>query len=181
MQVVDVNAFHTQVAQAPVELVFEELRGHAMAALHDFVGFEDAGLDVLAVEIFVGVGGHRPVGREISAFRAENEFVARKALLRELLESGADAALAALEAVVHGCVDNVDAVLDGGHHRCGVTTVRLVIRLAEVGANAQRGQRQRVDLTKMTGGCQAPESIGISFGAFGGGLHVDSCEDRSFK
>src|SRR6266446_8849028 len=175
---VDVNGVHAEIAQAPVELVFEEARAHAMATLHDFIGLENSRLNVLAIEIFVGVRGHGTIGGEIAAFGAQDEFVAREAFLRKLLEGGADAALAALETIVDGRVDNVEAILDGGDYGGGVGAVGFVVGLAEVGADAQGRKRQPVGFTKVSGGCEAPESIGVPFGAFSGGVRIHSCETR---
>src|SRR5229473_320044 len=143
---VDVNGVHAEIAQAPVELVFEEARAHAMATLHDFIGLENSRLNVPAIDIFV--------------------------------EGGADAALAALETIVDGRVDNVEARLDGGDDGGGVGAVGFVVRLAEVGADAQGRKRQPVGFTKVSGGCAAPESIGVPFGAFSGGVRIHSCETR---
>ena len=68
-----------EIFEAAAELIFEKARRHAMAAADDVVGREDAGLDVFAIEVIVGIGGHGAVGSEVAALGAENEFFAPEA------------------------------------------------------------------------------------------------------
>src|ERR1700747_671529 len=121
-----------------------------MAALHDFVRLEDAGLNVFAVEIFVWIGGHRAVGREVAALAAQNELLSREPLLRKLRQRRTDATLAALETIIDGRIDHIDAALDRGHYRSGIAGGRVIIRLAKVGANAERGDLELLCFAKMT-------------------------------
>src|SRR5258706_308991 len=130
MQIVDVYRIHSEIAQTAAELIFQEARRHAVTALYDFLGLENARLDVLTVKIFVGFGRHRAVGREVAALRANNEFLARETFLRKLLESRADAPLAALETIIDSSIDDIDAVLDSRDDRSGVAAVSLVVGLA---------------------------------------------------
>src|SRR6267154_5119329 len=101
-----------------------------------FVRLENARLYIFAIEVFVGVGWHRTVRRQITPLGTQNEFVAREALLRKLRQRRADAALTTLKTIVDGRVDHIDAALDGRHHRSSVAGVNLVIRLAKISADA---------------------------------------------
>ena len=136
MQVVDVDAVELKIAQAAGELIFQKARRHAVAAGDEVFRRKDARLDVFAKKIFCRFGGHRAVGSEIAAFGADDEFFAGETLCGELLDGCADAAFAALEAVVDGGVDEVDAVFGGGDDCGGVARVDFWIGLAEVGADS---------------------------------------------
>jgi hypothetical protein len=81
VEVVDVDAINAEIVEAAADLVFEEARRHAVAAADDIVGREDSGLDVFAIEVVVGIGGHGTVGREVAALGAEDEFFSGVALL----------------------------------------------------------------------------------------------------
>ena len=109
VQVVDVDAFELEIAEAAGDLILEKSRRHAMAAGDDVFRGEDSGLKIFVEKIFVGILGHGTVGREVAAFGADDEFFSGKSFCGELLDGGADVALAALEAVVDGRVDKVDA------------------------------------------------------------------------
>ena len=74
-------------------------------------------------EIFIGVVRHVAVGRQKASLRAEDDFVAGKALGSELLQSGADGALAALEAIVDRRIDHIDAAFDRGDDRARIALV----------------------------------------------------------
>ena len=76
MQVIDVHAFDAQIFQAAAQLILQEFRRHAMTAGGKVLGGENSVLDVFAKEIFVGVGRHRAVGREVAAFGAQHDFFA---------------------------------------------------------------------------------------------------------
>src|SRR2546429_6004641 len=91
-----------------------------MAARGKIFRGEDPWLDVLAEEIFVGVGGHGAVGRQIAALGREHEFFPGKPFCRKLLERRADAAFAALKAIIDGAVEEVDSAFCGGDDRSGV-------------------------------------------------------------
>src|ERR1700676_2741723 len=109
-----------------------------MAALHDIVGLEDARLDVLSIKVFVGLGGHETVRRQISTFRTKNGFFARETFLHELLQCRPDAAFAALKTIIDRGIDDVDSAFDGRYDRGGIAAVGFVIRLAQISADAYR-------------------------------------------
>jgi hypothetical protein len=56
-----------------------------------------------------------------------------------MFDGGADATLAALEAVVDGAVDDVDAAFDGAGDAGGVGLIGFVAGRAEIGADADGG------------------------------------------
>src|SRR5277367_3882871 len=149
VQVVDVDALDAEIAQATLQLIFQESRRHAVAAAYKVVRAEYSGLDVFAIEIFRRIGRHCAIGSQIPALGAENKFFARDSLFGQILDGGADAALASLKAVVDGRIDNVDAALDRRRNRRGVALISLVVGLAEIGADSQRGKHQAVRFAKM--------------------------------
>src|SRR5207248_6261097 len=113
VQVIQVDTAHAKVAQAASELVFQKARSQAVAPGNDFLRRKDARLNVFVKKIFVGIGRHGAVGGQVTAFGANHEFVARDIFLGQQLDGCSDAALAALKSIVDGCVDYVDAALDG--------------------------------------------------------------------
>ena len=125
VEIVDVDAFELEIAEAARKLIFEEARSHAMAAGDEVFRRENAGLDVFVQKIFGGLGGHGAIGSEVAALGANHDFVAGKPFGGELFDGGGDAALAALEAVINGGVDEVDAGFDGGDDGGGVVRIDL--------------------------------------------------------
>src|SRR5208282_6892697 len=132
VQVVDVDALELEIAQAARHLIFEEARSHTVAAGDEVLWSEDAGLDVFVKKIFGGFLGHRAVGSQVAPFGADDEFFAGKTFCGELLDGCADAAFAALEAVIDGGVDEVNAGFSGGGDSGGVACIDLRIGLAEI-------------------------------------------------
>ncbi len=169
MEVVDVDAVDAEVFEAAAELIFEEARRHAVAAADDVVRSENARLDVLAIKIIVGVGGHGAVGRKVAALGADHEFFASVALLQQILDGGADAAFAALKAIVDGGVDDVDASFDGGGDAGGVGLIGFIAGRAEVGADADRREYEAMRFAEVAVGGAAGKTLGVSGGACGGG------------
>src|SRR6185437_14072107 len=85
---------------------------------------------------------------------------------RELLDGRPDVALAALETVIDGRVDEVDAVFGGGYDGRRVIRIGLCIWLAEVCADAERRHYQAVRFAKMAFGGASSEAIGVALRAF---------------
>src|SRR6266702_695897 len=112
-----------------------------MAATGDVLGAEDAGLNVFAEKIFVGVRGHVSVGSQMPALGTEHDFFATDALSCELLERRADAALAALKSVVDRGVDDICAAFHSCDRRHRVTCICLFVWLAEIRADPDRRKR----------------------------------------
>ena len=110
---------------------------------------ENAGLDIFAEEILIWIGRHRIVGRQVAAFGANDEFVALSSVGGKLLQGRANRALAALEAVVDGGIDKVDAVLHRGDDCRRVARISVLIGLAEVGADADRGDNKFAHFAEM--------------------------------
>ena len=80
VQVINVYALDAQIFQAAAELVFQKFRRHAMTSRRNILRAEDSRLNVFAEKIFIGVGGHRTVGRQVAALGAHHDFVAFEAL-----------------------------------------------------------------------------------------------------
>ena len=70
MQVIDIDALDAKILKAAPELVFQELRGHAVAARGDVFGAKDPPLNVLVEKILVGVSGHGAIGSKVAALGA---------------------------------------------------------------------------------------------------------------
>ena len=161
VEVVDVDAIDAEIVEAAADLIFEEARRYAVAAADDVVGSEDAGLDVFAIEVVVGIGRHCAVGREVAAFGAEDEFFAGESLLEQVFDGGADAALAALEAIVDGAVDDVDAAFDGAGDAGGVGLIGFVGGRAEIGADADGREDEALGFAEVAVGGAAGETLGV--------------------
>ena len=103
-----------------------------------------------------------PSGREIAALGANHDFVAGKAFCRELLDGGGDAAFASLEAVVDGCVDEIDAAFGGGDDRGGIACVYLRIGLTEISTDSERRHHEAMRFAEVAVGSAAGKSIGVA-------------------
>ena len=172
VEVVDVDAIDAEIVEAATDLIFEKARRYAVAAADDVVGIENAGLDVFAIEVVVGIGRHRAVGREVAALGAEDEFFAGVALFGEVFDGGADAAFAALEAIVDGAVDDVDAAFDGAGDAGGVGLIGFVAGRAEVGADADGGEDEALGFAEVAVGGAAGETLSVFCGTGGGGVRL---------
>src|SRR5690349_10879138 len=106
-----------------------------MTAGGEILRAENSLLNVFAKKIFVWIRGHGPIGCQMATFRAQHDFFARKPFRGKLLERGADAALAALKAVVDGAVDDVDAVFHGGNDSGGVSRISFLVGLSKIGSD----------------------------------------------
>src|SRR5215211_143551 len=82
----------------------------------------------------------------------------------------ADGALAALEAVVGRGVDDVGAQLDGARDGVGVSAVGLVVRAAEVRADADGGEPEVLLEAEMPLGGRLAEALAVRGGALGRGV-----------
>ena len=96
-----------------------------MTSSGDVLCRENAGLDIFAEEILIWIGRHRIVGCQVAAFSANDEFVALSSVGGKLLQGRSNRALAALEAVVDGGIDKVDAVLHRGDDCRRVARIRV--------------------------------------------------------
>ncbi len=106
-----------------------------MAAASDIFSRENSRLDVLVEEIFVRVGWHGAVGRQVTALGAQHDFLAFESFRGKLLDSSADTSLAALKPVVDGGVHHVDAAFYRYDGCRSVAFIRLCVRLAEIRAD----------------------------------------------
>ena len=109
-----------------------------MASGSDVFGGKNSALNVLVEKILIGIGGHFSVGSQIARFGAENKLIARIAFRFQLNKCRANAAFATLKPVIDRRVGDVDSVLDGRDDSSGVGSVSAFVRLAEIGADAQR-------------------------------------------
>src|SRR5581483_6982337 len=140
VDVVDVDGGDAEVRETPAELVLQVARRHHVGPADDVVGAHDAGPDVRVVEPRRRVRRYRAVEGDVAALRAEDEPLARQVpLALEREERPAEHALAALGAVVDRRVEEVAAEVRGPDDRLAVAAVRLVVLLAEVRAEADRG------------------------------------------
>ena len=112
-----------------------------MAAADDVRGACDAGREKSFFEIAPRVGGRRAVVGNKAAFGRHHDLVAVKTLRRKLFERRADGALASLQAVIDRAVDDVAAGLHGAHRGIVVKPVGFIVVVAEIGADADGGER----------------------------------------
>ncbi len=147
-------------------LFFEKTRRHAVAAGDEIFRREDAGLNVFAQKIFGCIFGHGAIGSEIAAFGANHDLFAGEFFCGEVLDGCADAAFAALEAIVDGRVDDVDAGFHGGDDSRGVTGVHFRIELPEIRADTERGQDEALGFAEVAVSGAAGEAVGVFFCGF---------------
>jgi hypothetical protein len=146
VQVVDVDLGDAEIAQAPPELILEIARRDGMPAGDEVFGFEDARLHVHVAHVLGGIDRNRPVEREVAALRAEDELIAaRHVLALERHQHLTDQPLAALGAVVDRGVEQVAAEMEGVDDRLAIACVGGVVLVAQVGAEADRRDRQAVE------------------------------------
>ena len=142
MQVIDVNRIHPEILETARELIFQVARRHRVAPRSNVLRVEHAFLNVLIEEILVGLRGHFAVGREIASFGADNDFVPRETAPGELGKRVPNAAFAALEAVVDRGIYEVDSAFHRGDYSFRVCGIGGRVGIAEVRADAERGNRE---------------------------------------
>src|SRR5436309_8320244 len=146
-----------------------------MTAGGDIFGTENSRLDVFAEKIFVGIGRHCSIWRQVAALGAHDDFVTIETFRGKLPDGRADTALAALKPVVNGGVDHVDAALDRRDGRCGIALIGFCVRLSEVGADSDRGEHHSLRFSKMTVGGAARKLLRVTYRSFfGGGFAHDA-------
>ncbi len=92
-------------------------------------------MNIFLEKILIGIGGHFAVGCEVAGFCAKNELIARVAFGFQLHQGSANAAFAALKAIIDRSVGDIDPGFDGAHDGCGVGGVGALVGLAEIGAD----------------------------------------------
>ena len=90
-------------------------------------------------------------------------------MLEEIFDGGADAALAALETIVDGAVDDVDASFDGGGDTGGVGLIGFVTRGAEISADADGGEYEALGFAEVAVGGATWETLSVFLCAGGCG------------
>ncbi len=136
MQVEDINAIDAKISHAARDLILQKARSDAVTSGGNVLGGKNSALNIFLKKILIGISRHFAVGREIAGFSAKHQLVARIAFSLELHQRRADAAFAALKAVIDRGIGNVDSILHGRHDRRGVRRVGALVGLAEIGANA---------------------------------------------
>ncbi len=135
------------------DLVAEVAGGERVSTPGDLVGCEQPRRDVGVVEPAARVGGVAAVEGEIAALGADDDLVAPElAGGDEGRERASDHAFAPLSAVVGGRVDEVRAETERGRERLGVGGVGRVVGIAEVRAEPERRDGQRVEAGPEMGG-----------------------------
>ena len=160
MDVVDVQRLEAEVGAAPLDLVAQVARRHAVGALDHVPRLDDARLDVRGREVGAGIARHCPIEGDESTLRGHHDLVAPNDVPADRgAEGGPDRPLAALVTVVHRRVEDVDAELERSSDRILVEDVRRAVLRPEIGAEAQgRGRRAPRQLAKVAGR-QAPGKL----------------------
>src|SRR5262249_6615550 len=102
-----------QVPATALDLIREIARAHAVGAAHDLVGPHDAWPQVRLGEVGARIGGGVGIEWDVAAFGGDHDLVASElGALDALDQHGSDDALAALVAIVHGGVQDVETALE---------------------------------------------------------------------
>ena len=102
---------------------------------------QNTGLHVFAREVRARVGRQSAIERQVAGFGAHHDFVTLQlSRFDSLPQRHTDIALRALMAVVDGGIENVDAGAQRGCDGLGAVPVGLLIRLAQVGSESDRGK-----------------------------------------
>src|ERR1700694_5963958 len=116
--------------------------------------------------VVVHILRRRTVKRQVTALGADYQFIARKAsCLGEITQSSSNRAFASLKAIVRSSVYDVRAQFNGAHNRVRVSPIGSLIRISQVGANANRRRPELLLLAEMTFRCVG-EAIAIPSSAF---------------
>ena len=103
------------------------------------------------------------VERQVTAFGADDELLARDAVLVcECLQGLSDGAFASLKTIVRSAVDDVHAELNSANDRARVVRIGGFVGVAEIRADADRRKDETLLLAKWTIG----ETIAITCSAF---------------
>ena len=114
VEVVDVERLESEIPAAPLELIPEVARRHAMASGHDVPGLEDAGPQVGRGDVGAGIRRHDAVERDEPALRRDDRFLAtQRACGYQRADRLSHHALAPLAPVIHRGVDDVREVAFG--------------------------------------------------------------------
>ena len=168
VDVVDVDRLEPEVREAPPELVLQVARRHGVSADH-VLGAEDPGADVGVAHVGRGVGRDAAVERDVPALRAHHDLLAWEAALPgEGGERLAEHPLAALRAVVDRGVEEVAAEVGRVDDRRAGPPVGLVVLLAEVGAEADRGDEEAVERAEVARRDLPHEDLAVGCRAGGG-------------
>jgi hypothetical protein len=174
VEVIDIDRRDAQVRAAPVELIGQVARRHAVTARHDIRGREDARPDVGLDEVRVGIGGALAVEADEAAFGGQQHFLPREtARAAQPLQRRADAPLTALVAVVDGRIHHVEPEPERPGDRGGIGGVGRDVVIAEVGADADRGDLQAAPAVEVSVGGAGAEPRAVGGGAFGGRVSGD--------
>src|SRR5215469_5327582 len=146
-----------------------------MASRGDLFGLKNALIEKLMGEIFVGICGHFAVRRQESGLCAKHYFVPGVSFRRKFTQCRADRALAALETVVDGGIDHVNAAFHCCHDGLRVTIVCFGVRLAEISSDTDgRKYAAAWDLAKMPSRRSPLEPCGVAKRSLRAGRTGDS-------
>src|SRR5262245_9900063 len=111
-----------------------------MTAANNIFQRSDTGFDESLVHVFTELvrgSRRRAIERKVTTLRADDEFLARDAVLGcEYLQRPANGSLASLKTIVSGSVDDIDAKLHCSDDSIRVVRVGRFVCVAEIGADA---------------------------------------------
>src|SRR5262245_24642166 len=137
VNVVDVNAFELQVAEALIELMRDVSGRHAMARLNEVFPLADARLDERLFDIgdhLLAAAWRLGVKRDVAALGRDHDLVASRP--GQAGERVAYATFASLAAVVRRRVEDVTAQFDRASDGASISLVGPIVGAAEVRAEA---------------------------------------------
>src|SRR5215216_801194 len=110
VNVINVHTLQAHVSQRLVKLVLQVRRRHAMTTADDIVERSNARLHESLIHILTDIARRRAVERKVAALGADDELIARDAVLvGEYLQRFADRTFASLKTIVSSRIDDVDA------------------------------------------------------------------------
>ena len=100
----------------------------------------NAGLDEGFLKVTARVRRRFPIVRNKTTFGCHNDLIAVETSGTEFLKRRSDGALAALQAVIDGAVDDIAAGLDGADNGLVVLLVGVGVVISQIGADADGGE-----------------------------------------
>src|SRR4029453_15159257 len=166
VQVINIDAFDVEVAQAAVKLIQKILRCHAVTSADDIRGGREARLEEGLFDIASCILRRRAVIGYKTALGGDHDFIPAVTFGGNFLERGANGPLPSLQAIVDGAVDDVAAGFDSADNRLVIRLVRRIVIISQVSPDADGRHPQALSVTKVFQRNLTVEAFPITSGAF---------------